>query len=267
MDIYHLILILIIIILIICNNVRLIRNHYYKLFFIFTRKIYYYYKKSTNKIKDYNKSIIPKKVKKPEEAKINDIYKTISIKKLRSVQKKLSWNYSIGVLNLNCNLNIGAIYRTGCLLGMKKYIIFGKKIYNPKSQVGLNFVDIDYIDTFKKIRNRYDKSTIEDFNIDIFIKYINKNNILPVIIEQGGTNILNYNFQDFEKSNKHILFIFGNETHGTPSILLKYAKLNNWPFLSIPQWGCAHSYNVSQSANIIMWKYYQDSRNKIYRLI
>ena len=146
---------------------------------------------------------------------------------------------------------------------MNKYIIFGKKIYNPKSQVGLKYIDIDYVDTFKNIRNRYDPNTIEDFNIKIFLQFIKKRNILPVIIEQGGKNINNIYFSTFERSKKQILFIFGNETHGTPKILLKYAKNNKWPILSIPQCGCAHSFNVSQSANIIMWKYYQDNIKKM----
>ena len=48
------------------------------------------------------------------------------------------------------------------------------------------------------------------------------------------------------------MFIFGNETHGVPSNLLSLAKTKNWLILSIPQWGCAHSFNVSQAANIIM---------------
>ena len=147
-------------------------------------------------------------------------------------------------------------------MGMKEYIILGKKIYNPKSQVGLEYINIRYIDAFKKIRDRYDSSTVEDFNIDKFCKFISKNNMLPIIIEQGGTNIIDINFSKYQKIDKHVLFIFGNETHGTPKILLRTAKANNWPILSIPQWGCAHSFNVSQSANIIMWKFYQDNITK-----
>ena len=259
MDIYHYLLIVIIFLLIICNNVKYFKRHYYKLFFDITTKLYYYTKKI--KIKKMNeKNILPKKIKKPIEAKINDFYINVkNYRKLKDIQNKLSWNYSVGILNLNCNLNVGAIYRTGCLLGMKKYIIFGKKIYHPKSQVGLDYIDIDYVDTFKNIRDRNKKYTIEDFDINMFLKYIDENNILPILIEQGGKNIININFKNYQQMNKHALFIFGNETHGTPSILIKYAKQEGWPLLSIPQWGCAHSFNVSQSANIIMWKYYQDN--------
>lgn len=209
------------------------------------------------------KSFLPKKKYKLETAKKSEFYSKLSFDKLKTIQRKLSWKYQVGVMNLNCNLNIGAIYRTGCLLGMDKYIIMGKKIYNPRSQVGLDYVPIEYLDTFKKIRDRNNASTIEDFNIKVFEKYINENKLIPIIIEQGGINLLLTDFSKYEHEigNNKILFIFGNETHGVPSNLLSLAKTKKWLVMSIPQWGCAHSFNVSQAANIIMWKYYQDNIN------
>ena len=196
-------------------------------------------------------------------------YSSLSFKQLKDIQKKLSWKYQVAVMNLNCNLNIGAIYRTGCLLGMNKYVIMGKKIYNPRSQVGLDYVPIEYLDAFKKVRDRYDPSTIEDFDIDKFSKYITKNKLVPVIIEQGGINLLDVDFSNKENKldDKKILFIFGNETHGVPSNLIMLAKVNKWLILSIPQWGCAHSFNVSQAANIIMWKYYSDNISSYHNKI
>lgn len=210
---------------------------------------------------------LPKKKYKSEAAKKAELYSSLSFKQLKIIQRKLAWKYQVAVMNLNCNLNIGAIYRSGCLLGMDKYLIMGKKIYNPRSQVGIDYVPIEYLDTFNKIRNRHDPSTIEDFDIRVFEKYIMKNKLIPLIIEQGGINILNINFdrkeKELEKDEKY-LFIFGNETHGVPSNLLKLAKNKKWLILSIPQWGCAHSFNVSQAANIIMWKYYQDNINSFH---
>ena len=259
MDNLHYILITIIIVIIILNNIKLIRTHYYKLFFSFLRKVHYIIEKRDRK------NNLPKKFKKSPQSKVNTIYldKTISCDKLKIIQKKLSWKYRVAVLNLNCNLNIGAIYRTGCLLGMKEYIILGKKIYHPKSQVGLDYINIKYLDTFKSVRDRHDPTTIENFNINKFCNYISKNKLKPVIIEQGGTNLLNIDFSINESDGHNLLFIFGNETHGTPTNLLKKAKKEKWIILSIPQWGCAHSYNVSQAANIIMWKYYTDNIKKL----
>ena len=256
MDILHYILIVIIFTLIVINNLPGIRKYYYPWFYSNMKSL-------TKALKGYMKNnTLPKKIEKPESAKKGDLYSSFNFKQLKEIQKKLSWKYQIAIMNLNCNLNVGAIYRSGCLLGMNKYVIMGKKIYHPRSQVGLDYVPIEYLDTFNKIRDRYDPSTIEDFNIKVFEKYLMKNKLIPLIIEQGGINILNINFankeKELEKDEKY-LFIFGNETHGVPSNLLSLAKTKKWLILSIPQWGCAHSFNVSQAANIIMWKYYQDN--------
>lgn len=255
MDYLHYILIITIITIVLINNLPAIRRYYYPWFFSSIKSL-------TKAIQRHlNNNNLPKKEYKPEESKKSELYSSLSFKQLKDIQKKLSWKYQIAVMNLNCNLNIGAIYRTGCLLGMNKYVIMGKKIYNPRSQVGLDYVPIEYLDTFKKVRDRHDPSTIEDFDINKFSKYINKNKLVPIIIEQGGTNLLNINFKKEENKlvDKKILFIFGNETHGVPSNLLNLAKTKKWLILSIPQWGCAHSFNVSQAANIIMWKYYSDN--------
>ena len=259
MDFLHYILVFVIIILILLNNVNIIRKYYYPWFFSMMKKGIKY----TNTYQKNN--ILPKKDFKPESIKKSEMYDVFSFDKLKEIQKKLSWDYQVAVLNLNCNLNIGAIYRSGCLLGMNKYVILGKKIYNPKSQVGLDYVPIEYLDTFKHIRDRYDPSTVENFNTKVFLSYLKKNNLKPILIEQGGKNLLKINFSNLTKSlHEKFLFVFGNETHGIPRKLLQLAKENDWLIITIPQWGCAHSFNVSQAANIIMWKFFQDNIKKIH---
>ena len=237
----------------------MIRKYYFPWFFSGCKKISRYIGKYFKKTFSNNTSKLGS-----NERKIFDFYKNMNLKDndFKLIQKKLSWPYQIAVFNLNSNLNVGAIYRTGCLLGMEKYLVLGKKIYNPKSQVGLDYVPIEYLDTFKYLRNRNDSKTIETFNLEFFIKYIKENNLVPILIEQGGTNLINVNFSHIKKNlklNERLLFIFGNETHGISTNLINCAKKNKWITISIPQWGCAHSYNVSQAANIIMWKFYEDN--------
>ena len=254
MDYLHYLLTFAIVVIIMLNNISICKKYYIPFFFFLQKKYL-----NLSKIKKIiNKESVCEKHYKDEETKKSILYKNFNNEKIKIIQNKLSWNYQVAVMNLNSNLNIGAIYRTGCLLGMEKYIIIGKKIYNPRSQVGLDFVEIEYLDAFTKIRDRYDKSTVEDFNLKVFISYINFNKLTPILIEQGGINILKIDFKKFEDTNKY-LFIFGNETHGIPTNLIKLAKDKNWLILSIPQWGCAHSFNVSQASNIVMWKYYYDN--------
>jgi len=253
MDLFHIFLILIIMI----NNIPFFKKYYYPFFFAITKKFI----KNLNIFqKNWKEIYIFKKKDVNYDRKINNFY--LNNKNHKSIQKKLSWNFQIAVMNLNSNLNIGAIYRSGCLLGMNKYIILGKKIYNPKSQVGLNFVPIEYLDVFKNIRDRDDPKTIEELNIILFQDYIKKNNLIPVLVEQEGKNLLDINFHNLSESihnEEKLLFVFGNETHGISNKLIKLAKIKKWLIITIPQWGCAHSFNVSQAANIIMWKFYQDN--------
>lgn len=255
MDYLHYILVFVIIILILLNNINIIRKYYYPWFFSILKKVTKYFNSHSKN------NILPKKDFKPESVKKSEMYSNFSFDKLKEIQRKLSWKYQIAVLNLNCNLNVGAIYRSGCLLGMDKYVILGKKIYNPKSQVGLDYVPIEYLDAFKSVRDRYDPSTVENFNVKVFLSYLKKNNLRPILIEQGGKNLLKINFKKLSETlelNEKFIFVFGNETHGIPKNLLELACNEKWLILTIPQWGCAHSFNVSQASNIIMWKFYND---------
>lgn len=191
--------------------------------------------------------------------KNNISYQNLST--LNEHQKKLNLNYDMMVLNLNSNLNTGAIYRTGCLLGMNRYLIAGKKIYNVRSMVGYKFCPVNYLDIFPKVRNRMKPETLNNFNENILKEFLNKNNYHIYIVEQGGKNILDFDIKkDIIKnitSKRKILYIMGNETFGVPQKMIKMLiKDYKAKIISIPQWGCAHSFNVSQAANIIMWNHY-----------
>lgn len=184
-----------------------------------------------------------------------------NINKLFDHQKKLNLNYDMMVLNLNSNLNTGAIYRTGCLLGMNRYIIAGKKIYNVRSMVGYKFCNVNHLDIFPQIRNRMKPETLENYDVNMMKDFLNDNKYHIYIIEQGGKNIMNNDIKkDITKniySKRKILYIMGNETFGVPNSMIRMlVKEYKAKIISIPQWGCAHSFNVSQAANIIMWNHY-----------
>ena len=238
------------------NNISILKKYYYPVANRFILAICKYINKKTEEIN----LIKHHKEEKPPEKFTTDMYSKIPLKDLKIHQKKLAFHYSVAILNLNSDLNVGVIYRSGCLLGMKNYYIFGKKIYYPKSQVGLELVDINYVDIFSKLRDRHYKSTLDDFNEKMFIDFLNEKQYIPIVIEQGGRNLFNINFKKLENENKKYLFIFGNEKFGVPKKMIEIIKrFNDHLIISIPQWGCAHSYNVSQAANIIMWEYYRQN--------
>lgn len=104
------------------------------------------------------------------------------------------------------------------------------------------------------ITNLPDKNEQAKIDYKKFKKYIIDNNLQPIFIEQGGINILDFNFY-FEKKP---VFIFGNESHGIDKKLLNYCKdIKGFNIISIPQNGPLRSLNVCNSASIFLWKYYE----------
>ena len=249
-------------IFIIRNNMFL-RKCWYPLILDFDRRIRKIIKKKL-------KYLEPLKTHRNIEEKVNPFYKDYikfhnisynNLDRMNKIQMKLNLNYDMMVLNLNSNLNTGAIYRSGCLLGMNRYLIAGKKIYNVRSMVGYKFCPLEYLDIFPKRRNRMKPETLNNFKKKELISFLDMNNYNIYIIEQGSECITSNNIcKEISKnihSKKKILYIMGNETFGVPtSMIILLKNKYNAKVISIPQWGCAHSFNVSMAANIVMWNHY-----------
>lgn len=199
------------------------------------------------------------------------VIKTNGKRKLTEEQK--SWKgynptlgHEVVILNFNSNLNVGSIYRSSCCLGVKKYHIFGKKKYLPSSQVGYNFIPIEYHDVFPKIRDRYDESSLTIFNKEILDEFLSKKVYNIYLVEQGGQVLKDISFKK-NKSNKIDLIIFGNESFGIPKNLQKYI-LDNYDarIISVDQIGIAKSLNVSNCASIVLYEYMRQNINNFTKL-
>ena len=89
-------------------------------------------------------------------------------------------------------LNVGNIMRLSCLYGVRNYHIFGRKIYDSRSCVGSqNYVNLKIITDI--IKYLPDKNKTPIINNKKFKQYIINNKLIPIFIEQGGHNIMNYN--------------------------------------------------------------------------
>jgi len=181
-------------------------------------------------------------------------------RKLTKEQKSWKGNsptfgHEVIILNFNSNLNVGSIYRSSCCMGVKKYHIFGKRKYLPSSQVGYNFIPIEYHDIFPKFRDRNDESTLTQFNKKELDNFFKKKDYNIYLIEQGGKMISDVKFTKKLKG-KTDLIIFGNETFGIPKNLEEYLVKNyNAVVLSVPQVGIGKSLNVSNCASIVLYEY------------
>lgn len=168
--------------------------------------------------------------------------KTKSVEELRIEQEKASYPYSIILLNLTGDLNIGVAIRTASLLGAESVHVFGRRRIDRRSLVGTQ----NYITIYRE------DGLDEDGNIDFsqFIKYCEKNELNPVLVEHGGVPLPKINWKADGRYWKPC-FVFGNEGSGIPEEFL----CSDLPVISIPQIGVMASYNVSSAASIVMWDY------------
>lgn len=269
MDILHYFLILLLVAYHYINNSNNYRKYYMPFISKLNRQIILGIKKNGPKIRNFIVYYFPF-IPMQKLDRRSDLFSTITNTNLKKNQQLGSWKYSCGVLNLKSSLNIGTIYRSGCLLGMNKFVLFGsKQNYDKRSSVGLTYVDVEYVNIFTKIPDNYDSSIMTLFDENILIQFIKQNKYIPIIIEQNGTNIFNVDFHKMESDIQHgfkYLFLFGNETFGFSKklIMTLFKNFPNAQIISIPQWGCPHSYNVSQAANIVMWEYFRANYKKMY---
>lgn len=177
-----------------------------------------------------------------------------------------SYPYYIIALNIHGCLNIGNMMRTSNLCGCKKFIIFGRRYYDKRSCVGTDkYINYERVDGIKSGTMNELKTVLgsEDYLLDsnIFLDYIQKNNILPIFIEQDENSIkcndtnINNIITLSKKLGKIPSFIFGNETTGIPKNILDTRHQLEYSYtIELLQMGSMKSHNVSNCCAIVCYK-------------
>ena len=190
---------------------------------------------------------------------VMEILKSKKLDQILENYKSFTNNFNVIAFNFNGGLNVGSIMRTASVYGCDKYYIIGRKIYDTRSCVGSNkFLDLHLIKDI--VTGLPDKNDKPKFNFDKFKKFIIKNKLAPIFIEQGGNNINEFNFKQHLNTTLDFTptFIFGNETFGIDNKLINICRnIPGFTILTIPQIGLLKSLNVSNSASIIFWEYYR----------
>lgn len=214
------------------------------------------------------------------------------IHEIKEVKSDLKFNanlrFNVLTLSVNSCLNIGNIIRSSNLTGVDKFFIFGKRKYDKKSSVRAykyaNIIRIsddfplgieennnkDIVDKMTKIK--LDTSDYM-FNEEIFIEIMKKYNMIPIFVEQSSKSVklsdVNWN-QFINKINPNTFcFVFGNEHYGIPQNILDCVNLFDGSFiLELEQTGYIDSFNVSNTAAIVLNSYYSNElknvRNKYF---
>jgi len=192
---------------------------------------------------------------------VDTLFKHMSQDQVKAVSRKLTEDYSVAVINLNGDLNTGNIMRTACCCGCDTFYVLGKRHYDSRSDVGSR----RYLNVSKDssiVTSPNDKRVSLTIDVTLFSQWIEKNNIMPIFIEQGGESLatVGWNQVTNQTNGRQICFIFGNETWGIPRNVLGLSKtIPGSRILSIPQHNVMKSHNVSISAGIVLWDYYRSA--------
>lgn len=141
-------------------------------------------------------------------------------------------NFSILLVNIEYDNNIGNIIRSANAFGAYKVYIYGRKKFDRRGSVGaeffMRFEYIKFVDEINSVISNYD-------------------NIIAIENNRDSVSLTDFRW-DYKKKN---LIIFGQEQNGIPEILIKKSNIT----LSIPQIGSVRSLNVATAAGIVMYDY------------
>lgn len=169
--------------------------------------------------------------------------------KKRNVVDHLSWmssqdiknyiegrknNFSLLLVNIDYDNNTGNIIRSANAFGAKEIILYGRKKYDRRASVGVEFYT-----QFRQLKFISDiESVFNEFELIVGLE----NNIPKKTVS----------LPEFEwHKDKHTLICIGQEGSGLPSQVLERCHY----CLEIPQVGSVRSLNVSVASGIVMYDY------------
>jgi tRNA G18 (ribose-2'-O)-methylase SpoU len=164
---------------------------------------------------------------------VHNFAQTFNKEKSKDLSKKLSINAEVAILNTKFSMNAAMIARTIAVMGFQRLHIIGPKACDMRSSVGSQH----YIELAKPG--------------DVSPEYFTTLGLYPILVEQGGYPLEDFNFKTLIREGKHICFIMGSESTGLPPEYLK----QKFPRITISQYGLVRSLNVQTAASIVMYEF------------
>ena len=165
---------------------------------------------------------------------VADHYKHLTTEEIIQSLESKRGNYSILLLNIEYDNNVGSIIRTANAFGAKEIILYGRKKFDRRASVGvefyMNFRQLSHFNEIDPILSEFDHIIALENNINFKTTPISK--------------------FVWEKDKKTLICI-GQEGSGLPIEILE--KCNG--FVEITQKGSVRSLNVSAAAAIVMYDY------------
>lgn len=142
--------------------------------------------------------------------------------------------------NIRSMNNIGSVFRTSDAFLIEKIFLCGITAQPPHNDIrktalgATESVDWEY---YEKTENA--------------VKYLKSEKYIIIAIEQVEKSIMLNNFTI--DNNKKYALIFGNEVKGVQQQIVNMCDF----FIEIPQEGTKHSLNISVSAGVVLWDFFQ----------
>jgi len=153
--------------------------------------------------------------------------------KVKKIAKTLSLPIDIAILNSKFSMNAAMIIRQASCEGLRRVHILGPKACDMRPAVGAqNYIDV-----------------VKPGDIDP-AKYFVEQGLYPILVEQGGEALEEFNFKTLLRQGKNLCIIMGNESTGIPPAYLN----QSFPRVSISQMGILRSMNVQMAAGIVMYE-------------
>lgn len=172
-------------------------------------------------------------------------YKDMSVDERLAVCEADRLPYSVAILNVTGELNSGTIVRNSLLMGAQEVLIIGRRRFDKRGTVGSeNYIKVERLEAMD------DEITIDCDKVRAIFA---ERNLWPVYVEQGGTQIPNFDWDhlyiDTEAFGMRPVLVFGNENRGIPDALLNDKRCD---IVSVGQRGVVRSYNVGVTSGMVM---------------
>lgn len=140
--------------------------------------------------------------------------------------------------NIRSLNNVGSFFRTADAFRAEGIYLGGFTAHPPHREITRSALGAELAVTWEKVEDTVGLA-----------KELRARGYTVVAVEQARGSVLLHDFNP-AKGEKHA-FVFGNEVEGISEALLAAADL----CVEIPQFGTKHSFNVSVSAGIVLWKF------------
>jgi len=178
---------------------------------------------------------------------VQNVFQRMDNDKVKNISLQMSLPAALILFNVDGGINISMAIRSAALFGFSDVYIVGRRKRDKRGDVGAcNYIKVHQVDT------------IND-------KYFEENNLMPIIVEQNGQPLEEFNFGPyFPKSTLcnifKVAFIVGSEQEGVN------IKLTG-PTITISQYGVMRSFNVAMASSIVMYEYTRQWRKLILKNI